>query len=307
VWTGGVIPALELLMTIWQDIWTSMDAFWQEWGVPIFENLRIAIEKTGEILMKLWDKFLKPIWDLIVEMVKDLWDSNLKPLFDNILDMIGELINGALEIYNKFIAPIVGWLVDTLGPVFTVVFSTILGTVKSVIGTISNVINSIITVIKGVIQFITGVFTGDWKKAWEGVSNIFKGIVDGLANIFKAPLNFIIDGINGFLKGLNKIKIPDWVPAVGGNGFNIPLIPKLAKGAVIPPNKEFMAILGDQKQGNNIETPENLLRKVVREESGNGNGSQEPPIVKVYIGDEEIYARFETYQKDRDFALNGGR
>lgn len=47
----------------------------------------------------------------------------------------------------------------------------------------------------------------------------------------------------------------------------------LSQGAVIPPNKEFMAVLGDQKSGNNIEAPESLIRRIVREESGNGKGS----------------------------------
>lgn len=61
-------------------------------------------------------------------------------------------------------------------------------------------------------------------------------------------------------------------------GFNVgywsaPMVPYLAQGAVIPPNKEFMAVLGDQKSGNNIEAPESLIRRIVREESGNGKGS----------------------------------
>ena len=50
------------------------------------------------------------------------------------------------------------------------------------------------------------------------------------------------------------------------------MVPYLAQGAVIPPNKEFMAVLGDQKNGNNIEAPESLIRRIVREESGSGNG-----------------------------------
>src|SRR5690606_3186546 len=86
----------------------------------------------------------------------------------------------------------------------------------------------------GIINFITGVFTGNWKKAWEGVKNIFKGIVDTLWSIFKFPLNLIIDGINALIGGLNKIKfdVPDWIPLIGGKkfGFNIPKIPKLAVG-----------------------------------------------------------------------------
>ena len=138
---------------------------------------------------------------------------------------------------------------------------------------------------------IVGVFTCDWKRAWEGVKQIFSGVWQGLASIVKSPLNAIIGGFNAILGIINslinkingisfKITVPDWVPKIGGswwgfNGFNIPnigTIPYLAKGAVIPPRSEFLAVLGDQKQGNNIETPEALLRKIVREESGSNSG-----------------------------------
>ena len=86
------------------------------------------------------------------------------------------------------------------------------------------------------IDFIKNVFTGNWKAAWQSVVNIFKSIMSGIGNILKAPINAIIGGINGFIKGLNKIKIPNWVPAVGGKGINIPLIPKLATGTNYVPD-----------------------------------------------------------------------
>lgn len=82
----------------------------------------------------------------------------------------------------------------------------------------------------GLIDFITGVFTGNWSKAWSGIIDIFGGIFDGIGSMVKAPLNFMIGLINGFLRGLSKIKIPDWVPGVGGKGFSISEIPLLAKG-----------------------------------------------------------------------------
>lgn len=306
VWTTGIVPILELVMYLFEQVFLSLAEFWENWGEPIFANIREAVEKTGAIIMKLWEKFVKPVVEMITEVVKELWDESLKPLLDNILDMIGELINGALEIYNKFVAPIVNWLIDILGPIFTLIFGRILGTVKSVFGTIADIFNSFVTIIKGIIQFITGVFTGDWKKAWEGVKNVFSGIMSGLANILKSPLNTIIGGINGFIKGINKIKIPDWVPGVGGKGFSLKELPRLARGAVIPPNKEFLAVLGDQTSGTNIETPEGLLRQVVREETGSSS-TDKNTIIKVYIGDEEIYSRFEEYQDDKKFATNGGR
>lgn len=67
-------------------------------------------------------------------------------------------------------------------------------------------------VFNGLINFLLGVFTGDWERAWEGIKGIFKGIIDAIPNIFKTALNAMIDKINGFLNGLNGIKIPDWVP-----------------------------------------------------------------------------------------------
>lgn len=70
-------------------------------------------------------------------------------------------------------------------------------------------------------------------KAWGGVAKIFGSIFEGIANFFKIPINFIIDGLNAFVKGINKIKVPDWVPGVGGKGINIPLIPKLEEGGVL--------------------------------------------------------------------------
>src|SRR5690606_41788047 len=68
---------------------------------------------------------------------------------------------------------------------------------------------------------------------WQGIVDIFSGVFNGIVAIAKAPINAIITGINAFIRGLNKIKIPDWVPGVGGKGINIPTIPHLATGGTI--------------------------------------------------------------------------
>lgn len=119
-------------------------------------------------------------------------------------------------------------------------------------------------ILGGLIDFIMGVFTQDWDRAWEGVKKIFKGVWNGIVIILESACNLIIDGVNWLIKQLNKIhfEVPEWVPGIGGLswGINIPAIehvgiPRLAQGAVIPPNREFLAVLGDQKSGTNIETP----------------------------------------------------
>ncbi len=111
---------------------------------------------------------------------------------------------------------------------------------------------------------IAPIFTAEWWK------NLGKDVMNGLIAGFEAGINGIIgmfeNMINWVVNGLNKISfdVPDWVPEIGGKkfGFNIPKvkfdrvsIPRLAQGAVIPPNREFLAVLGDQKKGTNIEAP----------------------------------------------------
>lgn len=159
---------------------------------------------------------------------------------------------------------------------------------------IKNLWDGIKQIFNGIITFVKGVFTGNWRQAWEGVKQIFAGVWNSFAAIVKAPINTIIAFINSFLYAIQtmqnsfanalnsmSISLPHWLEKLTGFssvGFNVgywsaPMVPYLAQGAVIPPNREFMAVLGDQKSGNNIEAPESLIRRIVREESGNGKGS----------------------------------
>ena len=100
--------------------------------------------------------------------------------------------------------------------------------------TVSSVWSSIKQVFSGIIDFVGGVFTGDWDRAWSGIVNIFGGLFGGIVAIAKSPLNGVISVVNSAIDKLNTISIhiPDWVPLIGGKGFevNIPKIPYLAHG-----------------------------------------------------------------------------
>lgn len=105
---------------------------------------------------------------------------------------------------------------------------------ESVSGSMKQAINGASKMLGGLLDFITGVFTGNWKKAWNGIKNIFGGAFEGLAGLCKVPINAVIGLINGAIEGINSISvdIPEGIPVVGGQhiGFSIPKIPALAKG-----------------------------------------------------------------------------
>lgn len=152
-----------------------------------------------------------------------------------------------------------------------------------------DLINGLKQICSGFIDFITGVFSGDWEKAWNGIVNVGKGAVNVLISIINSLISLVVRGLN-----MISFDIPIWVPFIGGGhfGFNIqkaPQIPYLAQGAVIPPNREFMAVLGDQTSGNNIEAPEDLIRKIVREETA-GNGDWDLNIT--FEGDLAQFIRY---------------
>lgn len=113
-------------------------------------------------------------------------------------------------------------------------------------------------------KYIAPVFTAKFwldlaKTCGNGLIGGFEAAINGIIGMFEKMINWIVDGLNKI-----SFDVPDWVPGIGGKtfGFDIPRvefgrvsIPRLAQGAVIPPNREFLAVLGDQKHGTNIETP----------------------------------------------------
>jgi len=114
-----------------------------------------------------------------------------------------------------------------------------------------------------------------WKLVFNSVKDFVRDRINNIIDFLNSMLQAVANGINGVIGALNKIQInlPAVPPFFEGLslGVNIPLvsvpqIPRLATGAVIPPNSEFLAVLGDQRSGRNIETPEGLLRQIMREE-----------------------------------------
>ncbi|MDD3041037.1 hypothetical protein [Bacteroides sp.] len=296
VWKGVFVPYLELGMKIWSETWDLMYANWKEHGEPIFDSLRVAIENAVDLWKTAWEGILKPIFDTFMEQLDWLWERHLKPLLDNFLEFVATLIECGLQIYNGFIVPLVKWFYENFQNPISNVLKTVIGVISSLVGAVADVVSAVLTSLKGLIEFITGVFTGDWELAWQGISDFFKGIFDGLGGIVKSALNVVIDLVNGMLRsvtdGINfvldamnsiKFDVPDFLGG-GHVGFNFdmvkaPSIPKLATGAVIPPNQEFLAVLGDQKGGRNLEAPESLIRQIMREElaglsdTGNSGGT----------------------------------
>lgn len=148
--------------------------------------------------------------------------------------------------------------------------------------------------IKSAFKSVPEWFQSKFRDAWQKVKDVFStggriwsGIKEGIENTFRTVVNAIIRGmntiiavpfnkINSMLNAIRNVSflgISPFQTMWGVNPLPVPQIPMLARGAVIPANRQFLAVLGDQRNGNNLEAPESLLRQIVREEAG-GAGSR---------------------------------
>lgn len=180
------------------------------------------------------------------------------------------------------------------GSVIPLVIAGIAAVVVAVLGLTGNLEefcqNFKENILGGLIDFITGVFTGDWTKAWEGIKKVFKGIWNGIVMILESAVNLIIKGVNWLIGKLNSLLenslLAKGLDLIGVEFHGIPQIPpvkipRLATGAVTPSNREFLAVLGDQKSGTNIEAPLDTMVQAFKQalaESGYG-GSNEAVLV----------------------------
>ena len=311
------IPALELCRNVVTDMWDSIGSTWAEHGEDILAMMWTLHDGLREIWDKIYDGIIHPVLEHIQEALALLWDNHLKPLWDELTEFFASLVECVLTLWNNAIQPFISYLVDTLAPIVTDVINTIVYVIGAIVSTVVDVIKAVVKALRGVLDFITGVFSGDWKKAWSGIRTAFSAVWNAIWSVFKGVINLIIDGLNALWRGLYSAiagvvngvgsiveKIGDAIGKDWGFGIptNPPVIPKLAQGAVIPPNRQFLAVLGDQKSGTNIEAPLDTIKQAVAEVLG--WGSDRPITIVVQMDSKEVF-RQVVRENNAQVRMNG--
>ncbi len=209
-----------------------------------FDFFKSKVDSSGE---KFWE---------FAEKAQEMWVT-VKPY----LEKAGELFKAVFEVY---LGAAIGAAIGLFGSLFQ---------------SATEIFSGITTALGGLMDFITGIFTGNWTKAWNGVKDIFGGVFSSLVALAKAPINGVISIINGAIAGINKIgiKIPDWIPKLGGKEFkiNIPQIPKLYRGTNYWQGGPAMihdkgAEIVDLPRGTRV-YPHDKSIQMARQEGGNGS------------------------------------
>lgn len=296
----------------------------------LIQNLPLIINAAIQIIVALIQgltealpQLIPTIIEAIMTIVQTLID-NLPLLLDctlqlilavaqAILDNLPEIISSVFEI----IEAVAGFLLspEGIGRIAEVGFELLVSLVQKLPDALTEIMNGIGGIIDDILKafgFDEGLGKGlseIWDNIWgiiKGVINTIIGGINGMVSAVENAINFIIDAINSL-----SWDIPDWVPLVGGEtfGFDIPhvsfwKIPELAEGAVIPPNNPFLAVLGDQSSGTNIEAPLDTIKQALQEAMVVGGG--QPQVINVYIGQEKIETMVAQANTNLSY-ISGGR
>ena len=256
-----------------------------------------AVIAAGVLLYKNWDK-VKEVAGIVASAVVGFFKamgegasmilSDLKETVTGILDAIGTLVSNVVSSIAKFVTSKTREMAEAATRKISDMkekTSTLWNGMKA---NAKETWENIMTIVGNKVAAIRDAIVNKFTSARDRVVEIFGGIRDTIRDILNKVIGIVngaIGTVNSAIGGIESaFSFGPWeVPTPFGSrriGFTasfprVPTVPYLAKGAVIPPRSEFLAVLGDQKQGNNIETPEALLRKIVREESGgqNSNGN----------------------------------
>ena len=210
---AGVVYTIESLLEYLKDpSWENFGKIIQDIGLIIL-GLGIII---GNVPLIVAGAIL-----LIIGTIFKYWEQ-IKTFLQSGIDWLKGKSDWVHEMFGDTIGDIYDFIVDIL---------------QNTLDSLDGLFEGIKTIFDGIIKLIKGVFTGDWEMAWEGLKQIVKGVFDSLWALAKWPLNMIISALNTLIRGANRIhfNVPDWVPGIGGKqfGFNIPEIPKLAKGTIL--------------------------------------------------------------------------
>lgn len=206
---GSVLSAAQML---WINTCNILKNIWDQIGKPLWDAVMVIVGTVGSYFAQRMPMIQAAVRTAFTD-IKLMWENHLRPALQAVGNFIQNVLAPAFRfVFETVIAPVVDNAFRLIGELWT-------GTLKPVF--------------QGILDFITGIFTLNFKQAFRGLVTAIGGIWNGLKAVVKAPINAVIDIINGFTRRLSSLKVPSWVPGIGGSSVHIPAIPHLWQGGVL--------------------------------------------------------------------------
>ncbi len=227
----------EALNIVLKPIIDNKEAFKQAFenlfGVlaTVAGTIKDALASTFDTINQVYDEHLKPFFDSVAQGFSDivgkvlvffnetlipalqrmaenfdtLWKEHIQPFVDKLVEFFGKIADLLTVLWEKYLKPLVEWIVENILPVLVPILETIWNVVSEVLGYIFDALGGLITVLGGIIDFLTGIFSGDWDKAWQGISDIAQGFFDLIVNSLKGFVSLLLGIVETLITALKSL------------------------------------------------------------------------------------------------------
>ena len=270
---GGLESSIRLVQQVgkvlkesWQSDLIPVGQWFSQTLIPIFGEKLGAGLQTAQTVVTGFRTCLSGVWQNVkgeagqaAQILEQTFDGLGAP-FDG---LVTKMTGGSQQIAGAG-----GTMLESLAAAGNS-WGTMLGNVQTGVETMCT---GTITALQTVTEYLQGSFAKDWQAGFAGLKTPSQGAFNGVIGLMNRLLEGLGGTVNGVVDTVNKlkVKIPDWVPGLGGKQFSFslktvtaPQIPYLAKGAVLPANQPFLAVVGDQKHGTNVEAPLTTIQEAV--------------------------------------------
>lgn len=249
---------------------------------------------------------------MLLQAIMELVIAVAMAIIDNLPEIIDALVEVVTAVIEFLLSPEgIGLIAETGYKVFVALVEKLPEIIGDILGGVGDIVDGILKAF-GFDEGLGKGLTEIWNSIWDvikGVINLVIGGINGFTGAIEDAVNFFVDGINVLIDGANALV--GWIPGVSSHvipslgHLDIPDIPELAQGAVIAPNNPFLAVLGDQTTGTNIEAPLDTIKQALVEAMGTAGAGQEI-IIPVYIGQDRIETIIAKANTNLNF-ISGGR
>lgn len=292
----GFTTTIKDILNYVGEAWTKL---YDEHIGPFIKTFSEGMSSIVGTFLDVWENNIFPILEAAKDEFNKFYENSFKPFVDNMSEKIGHFIDVLGELWKEVLVPLINWIITNILPVVTKVIGDIWKCILKLSDDIGTIIEGLMDILNGIIDFIVGVFTGDWEQAWNGIKEIFDGVIQAIMGL----VDGLIDGIMGIVSGVKdlfvglkeayenswlskpaKEIIGDTVKGIAGAAKNDKTdtisqktkdatsksamsyigdrINKYATGGYIAANQPQLAIVGDNRTQGEIISPEDKMAEV---------------------------------------------
>lgn len=177
---------------------------------PFFDNIANGLSSITGKFLEFWNTYVQPMLDEMATKFNTLMTEHIQPMLNKAIELLGGVADLLNALWVNILQPFIEWVIENILPVLVPIFEGMASGFMTAIGLIADAVGGVIDSFKGIIDFLTGVFTGDWEKAWTGISEWASGVWESLKKAFEAVMMAFHTFMNAKLQLIKAVWSKVW-------------------------------------------------------------------------------------------------